>query len=190
MTVQAHIEPRRKMSIDTFFEQTERLAEKYELVEGEPFLLPWVKLNHNRVVMNLTRIFLGHLDPGTDELANGDFALQVGESSIRYADLMVLPAGKPGNVRVVSDAKLLVEVLSDSTMHTDFGEKLREYQALDSLHTYLIFAQTPAIAWKWSRDAKGMWLPEPATINDLSGVVTLEAFGFDIPLSEVYRNVV
>lgn len=189
MNVQSRIEIPDDLSVETFFRWAERQLDRYELVRGKPRLLPWVQFNHNRIVVNLTRIFASALDPASFEVATGDFALKVGDDSIRYADLMIVAAGKPGDIRFVDDARLVVEVLSKSTMHIHFGEKLDKYRKIASVRTYIVFSQKPAEVWVWSRRPDGTWPEDPEVVSDILAIVDVPDLGLSLPLVEVYRNV-
>jgi Uma2 family endonuclease len=57
----------------------------------------------------------------------------------RYPDLVVSCA--PGNGYFLENPCLLVEVLSESTQHTDTSEKLDEYLKLPSLQRYVLVGQ-------------------------------------------------
>ena len=181
--------PVKPMPIEAFFEWVEHQDRRYELVEGRPFMQPHVKLNHNRIVANLTLAIGTQLDPQRFELAAGDFAVQVGPKTLRYADLMVLPAGKDGNIRSVPDANLLVEVLSESTMHVDFGDKRHEYMSLPDLETYVVLAQDEPRAWIWQRDEQRLWPHDPLIISGTEAVLSLPHLGATVRLADVYRNV-
>lgn len=174
-------------TIEAFFDWSDRREEKYELVDGVPHLLPNVRLNHMRVVVDLTALLAEQLDMDEFEPTIGDFAVEVGPRSVRYADIMIIPAGKPGRSLRTSDAVVLFEVLSDSTMHVDFGAKLGEYQRLDSLSTYLILDQNQPRVWRWSRQDDGKWPNEPAILTE--GTIELKRPTLSLPLERIYARI-
>lgn len=177
------------MTVDAFFRWSESRAEKYELVNGVPHMLPWVKRNHNRITMNLAYELRRLLDPSRFEVATGDFAVRTGDRSIRYADIMVEASGGAGDARTSEAPILLVEILSDSTMHSDFGEKQREYLSLPTLQTYLVVAQDKRYAWCWSRDSDGGWPSDPMRISGDDAEIAIAALDVSIPLEALYRGV-
>jgi Uma2 family endonuclease len=83
---------------------------------------------------------------------------------------------------------LLVEVLSPSTMHVDFHEKLDEYRGLPALGTYLIFAQDEARVWVWTR-SDGAWPEAPEVLEGMEAAVQVPILGITLPLAELYRNI-
>ena len=176
-----------RMSIDAFFDWIEGQERRYELVEGVPRMMPWVKRNHSIIVSNLDYAIQSRIDRSSLRVCQGDFALQTGPASIRYADLMVEPNGQDGNQRTTQNAIILAEVLSDSTTHVDFGPKREEYLGLEKLDTYLILAQNRIQAWQWARDEQGEWPIDPAMIDE--GNIELARIGIAIDVAELYLNV-
>lgn len=174
-------------SIASFFDWAERQERIYELVDGAPHLLPWVKLNHARIVTNLLTLIASRIDRDVLEVTAGDFAVQVGSNSVRFADVMVFPAGKDGSLRTVSDAVLLIEVLSESTAHVDLDAKLHEYQALDALGCYVVIDQDRVHVRNWTRSGDGSWPSEASITDDRPASVTM--LQFELLLAEVYRGV-
>ncbi|MBV9066876.1 MAG: hypothetical protein JO004_14075, partial [Methylobacteriaceae bacterium] len=113
--------------------------------------------------------------------------VETGESSIRFADVMVEPFTRE-NARSTSDALVLLEVLSPSTMHVDFHEKLDEYKGLQPLGSYVICAQDEARVWAWTRH-EGAWPDAPEVLEGLDAAVALPVLGIILPLAEIYRNI-
>ena len=177
------------MTVDAFFRWSEDRAEKYELVNGVPCMLPWVRLNHSRIVTNLTIGIAKGLDRSRFEVVTSDFGVRVAERSVRFPDLMVIPAGIAGNSRETDAPLLLVEILSDSTMHTDFGDKRREYFALPTLQTYLVVAQDKHHVWCWTRDREGDWPADPVQIAEKEANVEIAALAISVPLEQLYVGV-
>jgi Uma2 family endonuclease len=177
------------MTVDAFFRWAENRPEKYELVNGVPCMLPWVKLNHSRIVTNLTIELAKQLDRDRLEVVTSDFGVRVGQNSVRFPDLMVLPAGTAGDSRETDGPLLIVEILSDSTMHADFGEKRREYLTLQTLKAYVIVAQEKRHAWCWARDCEGDWPADPAQVVESGAEIEIAALGLSIPLETIYVGV-
>ena len=176
-----------KMSIEQFGAWLEGQERKHELVRGVPKLLPNVRLNHNRIAANICAQLVRQLEDRQYEFAMGDFAVQTGPDSVRYADVMVFPAGKSGAILSVKDAVIVFEILSKSSMHEDFGDKRAEYQSLETLGAYVILAQDEPQIWSWQRDGDGKWPADPAQLSD--GSLKLEAIGVELPIAEIYRGV-
>jgi len=181
-----------KMTIEEFFswaheQQAKGENTRCELVGGVVKMQPYVRLNHTVISMNIGFELLKQIDRNKFTVANGDFAVQTGPNSVRFADVMVMPAGKDGNILSVDDAIILFEVLSKSTMHKDFGEKKREYQALDSLQAYVVLASDEPMVWLWQRNEDGEWEEEPVQLSE--GKFALDAVRVDLLIEDLYREV-
>ena len=170
-----------------FFAWIDRQDRRYELADGRVVVQPYATRHHARMCTNITAALIDRLDRAAYDITQGDFAVETGPKSVRYADVMVSPFSSAGDVRSTTDALVLFEVLSASTMHVDFGEKLDEYKRLPLLDTYLVCAQDEARVWAWTR-LEGRWpdIPQIAEGHDAS--VALPALGTVLPLSEIYRN--
>jgi len=176
-----------KLTIEKFFSWAEDQEQRCELVGGVPKLLPYVKLNHSVISNNLVHQLLNQIDRKRFIVANGDFAVKTGPTSIRFADVMVMPAGKDGDILSVDDAVILFEVLSKSTMHQDFGAKKLEYQALESLQAYVVLAQDEPMIWLWQRNEDDEWADDPEQISE--GNLDLAPIGVTLAMKEIYRSV-
>ena len=75
----------------------------------------------------------------------------------------------------------------DGTANTDLIDKNREYSATPSIQRYVILQQTHAAAIVFVR-AEQDWLSEIAAGD--GATLNLPEIGIDVPLAEVYANVV
>ncbi|WP_406853816.1 Uma2 family endonuclease [Alsobacter sp. KACC 23698] len=173
----------------TFYRWLERQERRWELADGVPRMLPWVTSNHARICTNLVAWLAAHLDRDVHDIMQGDFAIETGPRSVRFADVMVCPFVQDPKGRHTVVAPLVVEVLSESTEHVAFGEKLIEYGALDGVDAYMICAQDKAAVWLWLRDPQEGWPKDPEILNSLDGSARLPHLRLDLPLAEIYRRV-
>ncbi len=181
---------RPEVSLDNaqFLAWAEHQERKYELVDGRVVLQQNVTRGHNRICINVVAALRILLDPTRYDVAQGDFAVETGDRNIRYADVMVEPFSDALGERTTTKAILLVEVLSPSSLHIDFHEKLDEYSALDALQTYLICAQDEPRVWVWTR-LDGEWPKTPQILDEREAIIEVPALGIVLPLSEIYRNI-
>lgn len=178
-----------RMTPEAFFDWSARQERRYELVDGVARMQPYVKFNHTRVVRNLMLLMHGALDPARYEVAAVDFAVRVNADSLRFPDLVVVTAGTDGHARETNTPLLVVEVLSESTMHVDFGDKRHEYLQLASLGTYLIAAQDKPHLWCWSRQDDGTWPDDPVQMEDAAGRLDLPRLQIALPVAAIYQGV-
>ena len=99
---------------------------KSEYYDGVIYSMTGGSINHARIVRNLTSEIDSQLE-GTDcEVFNTDVRVLVEEHTLfTYPDILVV-CGKlpfmPGRTDTLTDAKLIVDVLSPSTARYDRGE--------------------------------------------------------------------
>jgi Uma2 family endonuclease len=177
------------MSIGEFVTWAQKQGQRFELVGGVPRLQPNVKLNHSRIATSLAAELVRQIDPGRFEFANCDFAIRTGPETLRFADGMVVPAGKPGDLAATEDAIAIFEILSKSTMHEDFGAKRAEYLSMPALKAYVIFAQDEPHAWVWQRDDKGYWPESPQQCEGRGEIISLPTIGASLALEVLYRAI-
>jgi len=104
-----------------------------------------------------------------------------------YPDVMVLCGEGERGGDYVEDPVLIVEVLSDSTESYDRGLKFEHYRAIPNLRHYLLLSQRRLHAELYTRTDPASWRFQE-TSGDAGGVV-LDAWGVELPLDELYRNV-
>ena len=178
---------RQRMDKASFFAWTERQESKYELADGVVVMMANMTRHHARICTNIVIALSKLLDLSKHDITQGDFAIETGERSVRYADVMVEPFGASGADRSTLSALLLVEVLSPSSMHIDFHNKLHEYQAIPALGTYIICAQDSRRVWVWTREG-GVWPREPKLFETADALIEVPELGIRLPLAEIYRG--
>ncbi|MCE7028270.1 Uma2 family endonuclease [Jiella avicenniae] len=174
------------MTIDEFFDWLDTHEDHYELVDGTPIMMPFVKRAHARIVSNFDFCLQSRIDRLQYMVTQGDFAIRTGPRSIRFADVLVEPSNDDLAGRISERTVLIVEVLSESTARIDFNRKRLEYLGLADLDTYVIAAQDEPRLWVWQRTPAG-W-PEAAEVLT-EGSVAVPSLGVSLPLAEIYRGV-
>jgi Uma2 family endonuclease len=87
---------------------------------------------------------------------------------------------------VLTNPKILVEVLSDSTEKYDRGEKFASYREIASLSDYVLAAQHEARVEHFSRQPDGSWLLREARAG---GRIRMASGRSPLTVDEVYRKV-
>lgn len=165
---------------------------RYELVRGRVVMQQGGSLSHSRIAAKVIHLLQAQIDSARWVVLTGDLAIDVGES-LRFPDAIVIAVPEDGSVLSTDSPVILVEVLSPSSVQSDFRDKADEYLSLDSLEAYLILAQDSANAWIWQRgeaEGGGRDLPRQARqIEGLDGRIELPAIGTALALSDVYAGV-
>jgi Uma2 family endonuclease len=82
---------------------------------------------------------------------------------------------------------LIVEVLSPSTEAYDRGAKFKRYMHAESLQEYVLVSQEEPRVEVFFRQPGGTWLLTPYA--GITAVASLRSIEVDLPLAEVYQNV-
>ena len=132
---------------------------RHEFESGSVYAMTGGTMRHNRVTGNIFRILANRLDASGCQVFVNDFKLHVpAADSVYYPDVFVYCGSSVANEdKLVTDAKLVVEVLSDSTAARDRRQKRIAYQKLPGLQSYWIVSQTEQRVEVHSRDADGQW---------------------------------
>jgi Uma2 family endonuclease len=159
---------------------------KREFVEGRIIeMMNNVSLAHALLASRVLFQIMRQIDGARFVAVSADFAMKTNRG-IRYPDIFLM--NLPENLKMLSTEQplLIAEILSPTTMASDFGAKALEYQAFDSLKHYLILAQDECRLWLWSRGDDGSWA-EPVVLE--TGEVELSAFGISIDLAALYAGI-
>lgn len=109
---------------------------------------------------------------------------------LTYPDIVAFcePAQFPdGDEDTLTDATVIIEVLSPSTRNFDRGEKFHYYRGLPSLTDYLLLEQDAIHAELYTRQPDGAWL-----LRELSGSdkdIDLRSIGCTLRLGTLYERV-
>ncbi len=180
----------KRMTKPEFLEWQQRQDKLYELVDGVPFLpmkmLTGASSNHDRTVVNAI-ISLGNrlrgkpCRPTTD-----DIAVDIPAGGYRRPDVTV-ECGKPGpRDTTAAEPRVVIEVLSPSTMGFDRFRKLEEYKTVPSIQVVLIVdTEKPQVVVH--RRVAGAWTFE--AVEGLAQTIRLPEIDADLPMAELYDGV-
>lgn len=118
---------------------------KSEYFAGVLYAITGGSINHARIVRNLQNGIDSQLRGRGCEVFSSDVRVFVEKHNLfTYPDLLVV-CGElsyyPERTDTLTDARLIVEVLSPSTARYDQGEKFQFYLGLPSLESYVTVAQ-------------------------------------------------
>ena len=103
-------------------------------------------------------------------------------------ELFLLKACFPGRKDTVTDANLIVEVLSRSTRDDDAGDKFKFYRSLPSFQEYLMISQDEYRVEHHWRQAASRWLLTEFTEPDATiPLATLP--GVHLTMNSIYEGV-
>jgi Uma2 family endonuclease len=172
----------RAWTAETFLAWEDRQEAKHEFDGRAVILKTGESFAHQDIVFNVRGV-LGRLLAGQPCRVVQEMRLRIGER-VRYPDVLVF-AGRPSQAtRTVTDAIVIVEVVSEDTAATDRVQKLRDYTDVPSLSAYVLLEQTAMAATLFQREAGGPWIATAHT----DGEITLPGLAVSIPLADCYEG--
>ena len=175
-------------SIDRYLETELESERRHEYVNGEILAMTGASAAHNIIAGNLFSALHAHLRGSPCRAYMNDMKLEVAAAhSFFYPDVMVscVQPEKLQNCYFVSDAKLVIEVLSPSTDQRDREFKRITYRQLPGLQEYLLVAQNSRLAICYRRLPDG-WEQE---LYGAMEAVELQSIDLTLPLARIYEDV-
>jgi len=171
-----------------FFEAEAWAEARHEYWRGEIFALAGTTKSHNACVGNLYVALRTHFTPRHCDVFTENILLEViRDEYYTYPDLTVTCSeGDRGDNKVVREPALIVEVLSKSTQGYDLSTKLTHYLDIPGLLAYVVVSRREYALHVWEKAGDG-W--HYRTLQGPDNHLHLAAFGLDVPLTDIYRNV-
>jgi len=160
--------------------------DRNEFFRGETFAMVGGSARHNRVIMNLGSRIAEHLDGTGCQAFTESMKVQIAEG-ILYPDVVVT-CGKAeaGDEKIITDPKLVIEVLSPSTRGYDQRDKFVLYRALPSLREYALIDPSDRRVEVFTLAEAGAWMLVDQTNAD---ALTLRSIDLSLPLDVVFKGV-
>lgn len=181
-----NIQPPLSMDKTTFLAWAEGREGRYELAERRVMMMVGASLTHGIIAGNLFSALRTRLDR-TRWTTVADFGVDVGPATLRYPDIVVLPADWDRKSRTTTVPALVAEVLSPSTATLDLGDKAGEYLRIENLQAYVVLAQNEAKAWAWIREDAG-FAPGPSVVTGMTAALSVPSLAVELPMAELYDS--
>ena len=180
---------RQRMTPEEFFEWQASQDRNYELVDGVPLLplkaMTGATLRHDRVTTNAI-ISLGSQLRGTEcRTASDDAAVRIAPGQIRRPDVVVDCGPFVDASMEAQEPRLVLEVLSPSTMNVDRFRKLDEYRGHPTIRVVLLAETRIPKVGLWRR-VDAAWVVEE--YEGLGASIPLPEIGASLPLAELYEG--
>lgn len=172
---------------DDFLAWNEGREGRREFVDGRVVeMMTGVSRRHWKLGMRLHGLISSALNPAEHDFGTADFGVLT-SNGVRYPDYLVEKAGGSG-VELATDRPIFIaEILSPSSMATDFGPKVREYSSIPTLRHYLIISQDEPRVWIWHREEDRVIGPD--MIFGPKAHITLSAFDLRFALADLYHDI-
>jgi Uma2 family endonuclease len=177
----------KRISAEQYLVREARAKTRSEFIAGEVYAMVGTTLLHNRLAGNIYASVRGAIAKKPCEAFMTDVKLRVAKlDAFFYPDVMVSCGAQIDQSKLfLTDAQLVIEVLSPSTEKVDRDLKLNAYRKLPSLQEYVLVSQDkrqvelyrrgPDIGWTYLSFARDR-------------VVKLESIGLKLPLNTIYAG--
>jgi Uma2 family endonuclease len=163
---------------------------KHEYVDGQIVAMAGTSLAHALIASNVAGELRSRLRGSGCNAVASDLRVSADLKAYFYPDVVVFCKGgkwRDAGMDTLESPVVVFEVLSDSTEVRDRGVKFERYQRAESLQMYVLVAQDHVSVEVFRRASEQLW--EYFALRDLNDVLSLEAVGATLPLSEVYMDV-
>lgn len=171
--------------VEDFLAWAETRPERWQFVEGRLVMMAGASDPHDFLTVNAIALLRERLR-GTPCRPHGpDRGVRIGRRNFYLPDASVSCRRADGTFP--NEPVLVVEVLSPGTERDDRGIKWRNYQTLLSLRHYLLVSQEEPLAELFTRGEQAWTYTRH---EGLDAVVPLAALGIELPMAELYADVV
>jgi len=160
---------------------------RHEYINGHVYAMVGASDVHNLIAQNITFALRQHLHGGTCQVFISDMKARIRtqqDEVFYYPDVLVSCARDDRERYFRAKAKLVVEVLSETTERADREGKFAFYRQLDTLDEYVLVAQDSRRVEIYRRSQKSA--PEFHTVDTN---LQLESVDLPLTLDQVYEGV-
>ena len=177
-----------KMTVEEFFDWQQRQDRNYELVDGVPVLtvkaLTGATARHDTITVNIIISLGNRLRGKSCRPRTSDQSIMTFRGT-RRPDVSI-ECGKPGDQSMsTADPRVVVEVLSPSTVRYDRFQKLEEYKRHPAIKVILLVDSEAPQVTVWRRVEEEWTYAERI---GLDAVIALPEIDAELPLSELYAD--
>jgi Uma2 family endonuclease len=171
------------------FLESQQDGSLWELVAGRIVAMTNPSEVHEKIASNIGAPLAMAMNPKGRHVYQGSIGVQRSDlptGSNRTRPDVVVRCGRVGMRNFITDALVVVEVLSPSTIDVDRGEKLQFYKSLPMLRHIALVYQDQTRVEHYRKTDLG-W--ELETLTHAEDVLLLDALAFTITLDRIYFGV-
>jgi len=179
----------RRFTPDAFLVWERSQEERHIYVRGEVFARAGGSPRHNGLCAEIIARLADGLRGGPCRVFTSDQKLGLPKDEFVYADAVVVCgplALRSGTTDVVTNPRVVVEVLSKNTETYDRGDKQRGYLSLPSVEHFVLVSQREPRAEVYTRQADGSFRFE---VVEAGAAIRLERLGLTVEVDALYLGV-
>ncbi|MEE4359106.1 MAG: Uma2 family endonuclease [Desulfococcaceae bacterium] len=178
------------ISAEEYFAMEETAFEKSEYYHGEIFAMSGASIHHNLIVAN-TIIAVGNALKDSCFVFPSDIKVELDPGHhYAYPDISLVCgdiAFGQGRNDIITNPKVIIEVLSESTRNYDRGNKFAAYRQIQSLSDYILIDQYRVLAEHFTCKSRDNW--ELKICRSAKDILVLDSVGISLALKDVYKNI-
>ena len=176
---------------DSSYLKAERQAfEKSELVNGVVVAMAGASENHQLLVSNLSTEILISVKKTSCRAFTSDTRIKAQKGSYYYPDIVVTCGEREYEDEkrdVLLNPKIIIEVLSETTMLKDRNEKFDSYTSMPSATDYVLIEQNIMRVEHFSRTRNKEW--KVKILTQIDEILKFPAINCEISLEEIYYEI-
>lgn len=184
---------KRRYTIAEYLEMEEKAVDRHEYDNGEILMMSGGTYKHSRINMNFGGALVAALKGKPCHPLDSNMRVRiVRENRYVYPDISIVCGAPDFDVddpkqTTITNPRVVIEVLSESTAAYDRGKKFEAYRAIPSLEMYVLVAQDEPLVETFRRGEEGTWILR--AFKGLDARVNLECVGVNIPLADLYTGI-
>ncbi|BAM03858.1 Uma2 family endonuclease [Phycisphaera mikurensis] len=181
-----------RMTPAEFFAFAEKQEGRYEFRAGEVVAMSGGTARHARLASRLQGLLFAGLrgTPCSAFTSELHLAIEAADRYVHPDNTVVCGplqfAGGDADGRAVTNARVVIEVLSDSTEAHDRGEKFDLYRQIPTFEEYILVSRHEPDVQSFLRQDDGTW--NLAFSRGLDAVATIRCLPLELPLAELYAE--
>jgi Uma2 family endonuclease len=186
-------ESRLRYTVEEYLELERQSEERHEYLDGQIYEMAGESLAHSRICINLARELSTQLKGKLCEALSANMKVQVQSRSMYVYPALTIVCGEPifhdQKRDVLTNPRVIFEVLSPSTERYDRGEKFRRYNSqLETLTDYVLISQQLSCVEHFTRQPdNNHWLY--SALTEATDTLHIASIDCHLQLSEIYDRV-
>ena len=176
---------RKPMTVAEFLAWEARQDMRHDFDGFRPVAMTGGTDAHATIQLNLPSALHARLRGGPYRPYGSDMKTEIA-GRVRYPDALIVCAPVSPAMIVMTEPRVVFEILSQSTANVDLVDKNAEYRATPSIQCHVILQQTHAAAIVFTRK-RADWVTD--IVTGKGAILQLPEVGIEVSLAELYVDV-